>query len=54
MTVMKEWLEKIETLWIAITFAEAGEWETAKTWMEAGEKRKDPEPLRPKRPRLRA
>ncbi len=32
--MLKRWMEKLERIWIAVTFAEAGEHDTARRWAE--------------------
>ena len=51
---MKAFLAKIEAIWMAVTFAEAGEWDTAKEFLKPFEKRIERESSKSKRPYLRA
>ncbi|MBW1776027.1 MAG: hypothetical protein JRI76_08950 [Deltaproteobacteria bacterium] len=46
---MKSFLAKLETIWMAVTFAEAGEWDTARALVEPPDKRKEREKTRSKR-----
>lgn len=37
--MLKRWMEKLERIWIAVTFAEAGDHETARRWAEESDRR---------------
>lgn len=36
--MLKRWMQRLERIWIAVTFAEAGEPETARHWAEDPER----------------
>jgi len=38
---MKSWREKFQAMAVAVTFAETGEWETAKSFVQQSEERRD-------------
>jgi hypothetical protein len=52
---MKNWRRKLEAMAVAVAFAEAGEWQTARTVMEEADRRLDKKPAERKQaPRPRA
>ncbi|MBI4964039.1 MAG: hypothetical protein HY913_12240 [Desulfomonile tiedjei] len=53
---MKSWRKKLEAMAAAVAFAEAGEWQTARTVLEEADRlrgRKEPELKKAPRPRVR-